>query len=263
MNVCARCGNQNAEQARFCSTCGAALNAAQGFSQGCPLCPAQFTDPALYATHLAEAHPVESVAATTVAPGFSPPQTTTGSDQAQDAPPSPDEAQFAEMTTSDRHGPGGGSSTYVVCPTCGHLNKPSAGRCSQVVPGHRLDGAPRVSLDHKLGLGQRQFYLTRDAAGREALLQKWGAKGDLAPLVASAPKRADPRGDLNPAFVCPHCHVKGSVHTKRVIVKKGISGGKATGALLTGGLSLFATGLSRKESNTQASCSNCRVAWML
>jgi hypothetical protein len=47
-------------------------------------------------------------------------------------------------------------------------------------------------------------------------------------------------GALNPAMICPHCQCKGSVRVKRVQEKAGVSGGKATAALLTGGLSLLA-----------------------
>ncbi len=50
-------------------------------------------------------------------------------------------------------------------------------------------------------------------------------------------------GPINPVLVCPHCRKKGSVRTRGVDRKKGISGGKATGAILTGGLSVMATGL--------------------
>ena len=64
-------------------------------------------------------------------------------------------------------------------------------------------------------------------------------------------------------MVCPHCQVRGHVQTKQVTVKQGISGGKATAAVLTGGYSLVATGLSRKGAATQATCSNCRVTWMI
>ncbi|MGI8879571.1 MAG: hypothetical protein ACR2KJ_03470 [Jatrophihabitans sp.] len=46
-------------------------------------------------------------------------------------------------------------------------------------------------------------------------------------------------------------------------VKRGISGGKATGAVLTAGVSLFATGLSRKEQVLRATCGNCRVVWTI
>lgn len=64
-------------------------------------------------------------------------------------------------------------------------------------------------------------------------------------------------------IVCPHCQVRGQVQTKPVTIKHGISGGKATAAVLTGGYSLLATGLSRKGTATQATCSNCRVTWTI
>jgi hypothetical protein len=63
-------------------------------------------------------------------------------------------------------------------------------------------------------------------------------------------------------IVCPHCQVRGRVHTKQVKVKRGISGGKATGAVMTLGWSVLATGLSRKENATQATCKNCHSTWM-
>ena len=62
-------------------------------------------------------------------------------------------------------------------------------------------------------------------------------------------------------LVCPHCKVKGEVRTLRGKGKKGISGGKATAAVLTMGLSIGAAGLSRKEMMTRAKCSNCSVTW--
>lgn len=68
-------------------------------------------------------------------------------------------------------------------------------------------------------------------------------------------------GPTNSALVCPHCNTRGHVRVKAVTKKSGVSGGKATGALLTGGVSLLATGLSRKESVTQAHCANCNSTW--
>jgi hypothetical protein len=65
----------------------------------------------------------------------------------------------------------------------------------------------------------------------------------------------------NPALICPHCQVGGRCVTKKVSCKKGISGGKATAAVLTGGVSLLATGLSRKEIDTEAHCKNCNSTW--
>lgn len=68
---------------------------------------------------------------------------------------------------------------------------------------------------------------------------------------------------LRTEVVCPHCGKMGCVATMRSKQKKGISGGKATGALLTAGLSVLVTGLSRKESVSEAMCKNCGVRWQL
>jgi hypothetical protein len=68
-------------------------------------------------------------------------------------------------------------------------------------------------------------------------------------------------GPLNPNLLCPHCQTRGKVRTSNVKVKKGISGGKATAAVLTGGVSLLATGLSRKEATTRAHCEKCDSTW--
>jgi hypothetical protein len=68
-------------------------------------------------------------------------------------------------------------------------------------------------------------------------------------------------GGVRPAMICPHCQTQGKVRTKPFTKKAGISGGKATAALVTGGLSVLATGLSRKEHQTQAHCGNCQATW--
>jgi hypothetical protein len=70
-------------------------------------------------------------------------------------------------------------------------------------------------------------------------------------------------GPLNPVMFCPHCRVTGKIRTKEVTNKKGVSGGKATAALLTGGVSLLAVGLSRKEVGIQARCGNCSKYWII
>lgn len=62
-------------------------------------------------------------------------------------------------------------------------------------------------------------------------------------------------------IVCPHCQTAGQVEVYLMQRKKGISGGKATGALMTGGISMFATGLSRKENVRNLRCGNCGVTW--
>ncbi len=68
-------------------------------------------------------------------------------------------------------------------------------------------------------------------------------------------------GHINHQMTCPHCQMKGKIRTKAIKQKKGISGGKATAAIFTGGVSLLATGLSRKEEVTQAYCNNCSNKW--
>lgn len=56
--------------------------------------------------------------------------------------------------------------------------------------------------------------------------------------------------------------MKGRVTTVRSAPSKGISGAKATGAVLTVGISVLATGLSRKKDRvTVATCSNCQSTW--
>ncbi len=62
-------------------------------------------------------------------------------------------------------------------------------------------------------------------------------------------------------IICPHCQKRGYVITRHTKKKRGVSGGKATGALLTGGLSLFVVGLSRKEKITEAKCKSCEAVW--
>jgi hypothetical protein len=69
-------------------------------------------------------------------------------------------------------------------------------------------------------------------------------------------------GPINSVMVCPHCQTAGFVRAKPIVQKQGISGTKATGALLTGGVSMLATGLSRKENRTQAHCDNCGSTWI-
>jgi hypothetical protein len=68
-------------------------------------------------------------------------------------------------------------------------------------------------------------------------------------------------GPVNQYFVCPHCAAKGTVRTKTKEMKAGVSGGKVTGAVLTGGVSLLATGLSRMERRTRCLCERCNIVW--
>ncbi|ADW69129.1 hypothetical protein AciX9_2085 [Granulicella tundricola MP5ACTX9] len=70
-------------------------------------------------------------------------------------------------------------------------------------------------------------------------------------------------GVVKPKVSCPHCNTVGNVRIKRTSQKAGVSGGKLAGAILTGGISILATGLSRKEIVNLAHCDNCTVSWQL
>jgi hypothetical protein len=70
-----------------------------------------------------------------------------------------------------------------------------------------------------------------------------------------------PKNLPNPDMICPHCKTKGQINTKKVDLTKGISGGKAVAGLVTGGLSILAVGISRKETQTEARCGKCGNVW--
>lgn len=76
-----------------------------------------------------------------------------------------------------------------------------------------------------------------------------------------AVKRREEMAAQQAKIMCPHCGERGGVTGVQVKRKKGVSGGKATGALLTGGVSMLATGLSRKEGAMAMSCRNCGMKW--
>ncbi len=82
---------------------------------------------------------------------------------------------------------------------------------------------------------------------------------DEARAIAKADAERRLEGD--PKIVCPHCQERGHVTTCYVEERAGIDGGKATAALLTGGISMLATGLSNQIGKTQATCANCGSIW--
>ncbi|MCL2541077.1 MAG: hypothetical protein FWE71_01290 [Nocardioidaceae bacterium] len=65
----------------------------------------------------------------------------------------------------------------------------------------------------------------------------------------------------NKHMKCPHCEAVGYITTKQVKTKQGISGGKATAAVMTMGVSMLGTGLSRKQTVTQCKCGRCGMTW--
>jgi phage FluMu protein Com len=68
-------------------------------------------------------------------------------------------------------------------------------------------------------------------------------------------------GQPNLLMNCPHCSKVGFVRTKQEKHTHGLHGGKATAAILTGGVSLLATGLSKKAKVTVAFCESCKNSW--
>ena len=68
---------------------------------------------------------------------------------------------------------------------------------------------------------------------------------------------ANAQGEMEEIAIDTDAPVYGNI-TK----KTGMSGGQAAAGLLTGGISLLATGLSRKELTTQAHCSDCGNSWV-
>lgn len=66
---------------------------------------------------------------------------------------------------------------------------------------------------------------------------------------------------INKHINCQHCGTTGYVDSKQVKMKQGISGGKATAAVFTAGISMLGTGLSRKQAVTEMRCTKCKTVW--
>ena len=141
------------------------------------------------------------------------------------------------------------SDRAASCPKCGYPIQ------TQAAPSAATGTAPPMSPPKRTSYpcpACKAVYPTREERDEHrfsAHPQPYGGR-PVSPPVTYAAK-----------VVCPHCHVTGHVTTRQLKVKKGVSGGKATGAILTGGFSLLATGLSRKVTVTEARCGNCGVTW--
>ena len=98
-------------------------------------------------------------------------------------------------------------------------------------------------------------------SGRQEKLEK-KRRDSLSPEERAREDAQRKYGSFNNAMVCPHCTSKGQIRPKPIEKKTGVSGGKATAAVLTGGVSVLATGLSQKEGATQAHCEGCNNTWV-
>ncbi len=132
-----------------------------------------------------------------------------------------------------------------ACPYCAETIKAAAVKCRWCNEiDSSAEGAGHTPRSAAASIEIRQQYLDRVNGGPSTLPPGWNSSTSS-----------------GNGIICPHCQQKGGVSTKNVKQKKGISGGKATGALLTGGLSILATGLSRKEKVTQLHCKKCGMSW--
>lgn len=147
------------------------------------------------------------------------------------------------------------------------------------IPSRTTINAPALKNGAKKRLSAAEFRKREDAR-REQLSTKRKQDRAAAKAEADEARRNPPKvekepsgfskfmheltyGARKPKMSCPHCQTVGNVRVKNRRQTAGVSGGKVAGALLTGGLSILATGLSRKETVTLAYCDNCTVQWHL
>lgn len=131
-----------------------------------------------------------------------------------------------------------------ACPFCAEQILSAARKCKHC--GEFLDDTDRAR---------------KEGAGPERASGTSIARSSKSPAPKPSFWQTLAHGALRKDFQCPHCKRTGCVYTREVKVKAGISGGKITGAILTGGASLLVTGLARKDRKTEAYCDNCKVRW--
>jgi hypothetical protein len=120
-----------------------------------------------------------------------------------------------------------------------------------------VNGAPGFLIVIGLLLGGGAIYAIRGIIYQVATCRERTA------IEAEAKTKAErAKGARDGRLYCPHCQQFGCVATQPTMVKKGISGGKAMAALLTGGWSMLFTGLSQEDMMTKATCSNCGSTWL-
>lgn len=71
------------------------------------------------------------------------------------------------------------------------------------------------------------------------------------------------KGVVRPALICPHCRTAGRVVVGIDQRKAGVSAGKVAGALVTSGVSLAATGVSRRQRVQTCRCGACGMSWVV
>jgi hypothetical protein len=142
---------------------------------------------------------------------------------------------------------------------CGVLNNVGAKRCLNCL-GSAAE-APQITLRRRFTRQESFRYTNASSTQRQELLRQVGAERDLSFVNANTSRLLG--ACFNEEMVCPHCQVKGQIRTQKGKVKAGVSGGKATGALLTLGVSLWLVGLSQRKLVTNATCENCQMTWAI
>jgi hypothetical protein len=105
-------------------------------------------------------------------------------------------------------------------------------------------------------------FLARSRARDKVRLDVMGKEGSAGSMLAAPFKAAgkkiqasiDADDERDRRIVCQFCHESSCVTTRSKRVKRGVSGGKATAAILTSGYSMLGVGLSRKQEVTELSC---------
>jgi hypothetical protein len=82
---------------------------------------------------------------------------------------------------------------------------------------------------------ERELYLAMKESQREAEEEARIRAEQAAAQAKSDMLHTAEYGNKNSAMICPHCQTKGTVRAKPVVQVAGISGEKATGALITEG----------------------------
>jgi uncharacterized membrane protein YvbJ len=142
----------------------------------------------------------------------------------------------------------------AFCSECGGEYTEGVKFCSGC--GANLDGTGEVVTPHCSQCGVELVEGTKFCSG-------CGFKTDVAmpASVAVAQETAVQSPRQFGLIECPYCHSSGTVVVQQVKKKKGVSTGKATAALLTGGISLIGTGLAKKAMVSQLTCAACGMTW--
>jgi hypothetical protein len=125
--------------------------------------------------------------------------------------------------------------------------------------GHYLNGVCVFMPDCEFCTSLKETQESEEARGpQDDLEARRAATMSGVPDTPKSGVRVRPKSGI----ICPYCQYQGgAVTVKQIKVKRGISGGKATAAVFTAGISMLGTGLSRKQVVNELHCRNCGMTW--